>query len=173
MERESKIRRAVSSTDSDLMYGTSTSSMGTSSFDMMSSGEDSMDGSMDDGDYDGYSSGTSLSNEASSNPSSSQLSAFARPSYAFDVASGVGARATLPPLPGEEEGLACRRAWQLQQRQLAAGIQIDNNPTDSLLRLFPFDLEPERLWEVMTSMNIVDKVRMVCVRGGGKVAYNC
>ena len=59
----------------------------------------------------------------------------------------------------EDEELSCKRAWKLRSWQAAAGVHDDRGGT--LTRLLPYDLDPDRLWEVMTALDLVDKV------GGG------
>lgn len=44
--------------------------------------------------------------------------------------------------------------------QAAAGVADDGDGT--LTRLLPYDLDPDRLWEVMTALDLVDKVSLLC-----------
>lgn len=86
--------------------------------------------------------------------------------FAGSVGAGVG------PAPDDRDELSCRKAWKLRQRQAAAGVYAEDEGGEegeeagrgggdgaSLLRLFPFDLDPDRMWEVLLAMGLVDKVR--------------
>lgn len=64
----------------------------------------------------------------------------------------------------EDEELSCKRAWKLRSWQAAAGVTDDKGGT--LTRLLPYDLDPDRIWEVMTALDLVDKVGGWV--GGGK-----
>ena len=56
----------------------------------------------------------------------------------------------------EDDGVTCFRAKKLRSWQLARGVTDDRGGT--LTRLLPFDLDPDRVWEIMTSLDLVDKV---------------
>lgn len=57
----------------------------------------------------------------------------------------------------EDDGVTCFRAKKLRSWQLARGVTDDKG--GALTRLLPFDLDPDRVWEIMTALDLVDKVR--------------
>jgi len=63
----------------------------------------------------------------------------------------------------EDDAVTCFRAKKLRSWQAARGVSDDKGGT--LTRLLPFDLDPDRVWEVMTALDLVDKVRGQAMMG--------
>ncbi|GAX83191.1 hypothetical protein CEUSTIGMA_g10617.t1 [Chlamydomonas eustigma] len=100
----------------------------------------------------------------SSSSSSSSSKGFA-PSGGFGVMEGSSHKTndagdmgegSMDSLLGEEEELICERALKLRSWQAARGVVDDAG--GKLLKLLPFDLDPDSLWEVMTALNLIDKI---------------
>ncbi len=56
----------------------------------------------------------------------------------------------------DDDELSCPNAAKVRSWQAAVGVVDDRD--GALTRLLPYDLDPDRLWEVLTALNLVDKV---------------